>query len=426
MILPTEIKNIIFDYVDTETLLKSRINYNDLSNYFIYKYKKKFSNICIKKSKHLNIVNYLINKNPGLFSFTSFKNSEILVKNEFYNIFIHFLDNKYDGNYITNHCINHCVKNIKLLEYIIEKYGYDGYTNIFTCIDRNYEWKKYSNFINKNMVHFDNDDIKKYLSTPEPYFDIILTGNTEKLKCFEELRNNLVYKSNIEVFSQKNYVDLFYYFTNKTYEKKNIEIHNIINVFITGIEILEKYGLFLSKELFINNIEMLCINYNDCYDYKWFKNDFFEEYKYEVHNIPVSGLKDAKKEVFIYFINKYREYFNQTFEKLFYKFVSNKYYWNIKILIDNGFSLSIDKYKYILDKFVNMIDRKEENIIFDSGVIKDKISVCKYFAYKREDILMYLMIKNGFPYDDELISILVKNNLTTALSYMRKKGLIET
>ena len=85
MILPTEIKNIIFDYVDTETLLKSRINYNDLSNYFIYKYKKKFSNICIKKSKHLNIVNYLIEKNPELFSFTSFKNSEILVKNEFYN-----------------------------------------------------------------------------------------------------------------------------------------------------------------------------------------------------------------------------------------------------------------------------------------------------------------------------------------------------
>jgi hypothetical protein len=35
------------------------------------------------------------------------------------------------------------------------------------------------------------------------------------------------------------------------------------------------------------------------------------------------------------------------------------------------------------------------------------------------------MIKNNFPYDDELISILIKNNLKTALSYMSEKGLIK-
>ena len=426
MILPTEIKNIIFDYVDTETLLKSKINYNDLLNYFISKHKKKFSNICIKKYKNLNIVDYLIEKNPELFTFTSFKDCEILVKNEYYNIFIFFLNNKYDSNYISNHCINYCVKNIKLLEYIIEKYGYDGYTNIFTCIDRNCNWNKYRDFIYKNMHHFDNDIIKKYLSTPEPYIDIILTGNSEKLKCFEELRNNVVYKSNIEVFSRKNYVDLFEYFSNNTHKKKNIETHNIINVFITGIEILEKYNIFVSKELFINNIDKLCINYNDCYEYKYTEyDDFFDDEKYEKNNILVKGLKDAKTSVFIYLINKYNDLFHQTFEKLFYKFVEKKYYWNIKILIDNGFSIGVDKYKYILNKFINMVDRKEENIIFDSGVIKDKISVCKYFAYKEHDILLYLMIKNNFPYDDELISILIKNNLKTALSYMSEKGLIK-
>jgi hypothetical protein len=351
MILPNEIKNIIFDYIDTETLLKSKINYNDLSKYFIFKYKKKFSKICIKKYKHLNIVDYLIQKNPELFTFTSFKDSEILVKNEYYNIFIFFLDNKYDSNYISNHCINYCVKNIKLLEYIIEKYGYNGYTHIFTCLDRNYEWKKYSKFIYKNMEHFDNDNIKKYLSTPQPYFDIILSGDSDKLKCFEKLRNNKVFKSNIEVFSRKNYIDLFEYFSNNTYKKKNIETHNIINVFITGIDILEKNDVFLSKELFINNIEKLCIDYNYCY---------------EVNNILVKGVKEAKTLVFTYLINKYRDFFDQTFETLFYKFVEKKYYWNIKILIDNGFNLSIDK-------FINMVDRKEEKLIFDAG-IKDKLS----------------------------------------------------
>ena len=54
MILPSEIKNIIFDYVDTETLIKSKINYNDLSNYFIFKYKKNFQIYILK------IINILI------------------------------------------------------------------------------------------------------------------------------------------------------------------------------------------------------------------------------------------------------------------------------------------------------------------------------------------------------------------------------
>jgi hypothetical protein len=72
----------------------------------------------------------------------------------------------------------------------------------------------------------------------------------------------------------------------------------------------------------------------------------------------------------------------------------------------------------------------QNKFIINIGVLnvqrfKDKLSVCKYFAYKGHDVLLYLMIKNNFPYDDELISILIKNNLKTALSYMSEKGLIK-
>lgn len=416
MILPTEIKNIIFDYVDTETLLKSKINYNDLLKYFIFKYKKKFSNISIKKYKNLNIVDYLIEKNPELFTFTSFKDSEILVKNEYYNIFLYFLDKKYDKTYINNHCINYCVKNIKLLEYIIEKYGYDGYENIFTCICRNYEWKKYSNFINKNMKNFDNDSIKKYLSTPHPYSDIILSGDSDKLKCYIELRNNSVYKSNIEIFTRNNYIELFEYFHNKTYNDKKIEIHNIINIFINGIEILEEHKVFLSKELFISNITKICINYDEIYCNEY----YYDEIRYdEIHCVSI---KKAKTLVFIYFINKYNEYFHKTFEFLFYRFVDNGFYWNIKILIDNGFKLDANKYKYMLENFAKICDEKKE--IFDCGIIKDKLSICKIFANMCYDNSLYQIIKNDFPYDDELIFTIIKNKLNITLSYMKMKGLI--
>jgi len=314
---------------------------------------------------------------------------------------------------------------MKLLEYIIEKYGYNGYSNIFTCLDRNCDWKKYSKFIYKNMHHFDNDIIKKYLSTPLPYSDIILSGNIEKLKCFTELRNNSVYKSNIEVFTKENYVELFEYFYNSTYKSKNIEIHNIINIFINGIEVLEQHGVFMSKELFINNITKICIDYNDCYEYKSIRYDSFDyKNEYEYNNIPIKGIKDAKVSVFLYLINKYNDFFHQKFETLFHMFVNKNYFFNIKILIDNGFSLNIDKYKYILENLHKICDEEIEHLMFDTCIIKDKLFVCKYFAFMCNDFSLYKVIKIGFPYDDELILTIIKNKLKITFLYMYQKGLI--
>ena len=69
-------------------------------------------------------------------------------------------------------------------------------------------------------------------------------------------------------------------------------------------------------------------------------------------------------------------------------------------------------------------DDEIEHLIFDTCIIKDKLFVCKYFAYMCNDFSLYKVIKIGFPYDNELILTIIKNKLKITFLYMYQKRLI--
>lgn len=453
--LPDDIYLYIFSYINIDNILNildiNTIKKNNilLNKYLYLFYKNKIDNLYFGNLFDMKIFDYMVqvfnNKIYINNNIKSKNNINLLIENNFNNLFIHLFEKEINMNvnpifediFIKKYVFsnkkieeieNECIKynNYDILNYVTSRLDINNYDKItkklFSGKINDKRYIMLYKYLSSNIDYIQKETIKRsIIYHEEKYFNKLLQNKYFDLiiLLINYIKNNRI---EINIIDESYYLELFIYYGKTVYDgygnkrnfnsktiikcEINLDKNKLFNDFIDKLNFLENININLSFSNFKYFLKNLYIN----------KEDIEESTKYNYYFIPSPEIKNMKFNLLKHIFSKYNNYFQQPYF-YFIDLIENENYYMIKYFYKLNYYFDEKTYKYILEN-TNSIHIIKNLIKYE--IIKKDILFCKYYAAKNILDKFIFLCENKFEINDSIMDIAIYNLSFDIIKYLYK------